>query len=220
MTTCKRKTLLKWQKDIRLYAESKGFIWRREQIDTILLRIHGELSEAFVAYVDDGCIFSVHFAEELADVAIRIFDCAEVMGLNLEVLTKCKFIGDASVIVEGDSVCETVFMFLLGIHTHLSDAGESLRKCDNQFFGLSVGRALLNLFGLAETFGINLEDEVNKKHAVNLKRPFMHGKPKMRSVKNVCPKHKRYTGKLKPRVKCLECDEIYKITHETFKEGV
>lgn len=184
MTTCevKPKRLSEWQKVIHVYAVSKGFLWKKTDIDTILLRIQSEASEAYSAYIEDNCVISPHFAEELADVAIRIFDCAEVMELNLEDLTGSKFIGGETLQVKGESTFETVLLYLLNIHHHLSCAAEFIRKNVPQRFNTELSNTFLTLTGLAYTVGVNLEAEVNRKHKINLKRPYLHGKPKMRKV--------------------------------------
>lgn len=59
------------------------------EIDTVLLRLHSEITEASEALRDED---REHFAEELADVFIRLADCAESMDVDLEkeVTTKCK----------------------------------------------------------------------------------------------------------------------------------
>lgn len=59
------------------------------EIDTVLLRLHSEITEASEALRDED---REHFAEELADVFIRLADCAESMDIDLEkeVTTKCK----------------------------------------------------------------------------------------------------------------------------------
>lgn len=75
------KKIKEWQEDIREWAKSQGFNWEREEIDTMLLRIHSEITEASEAIRDDD------FEElriELADVFIRLADTAEVMGIDLE----------------------------------------------------------------------------------------------------------------------------------------
>jgi len=71
-----------WQYIIREWSQSKGFDWKPKDIDTMLLRIHGEVTEASEAMRDND--FN-GFAEEMADIFIRLVDMAQVMGVNLEV---------------------------------------------------------------------------------------------------------------------------------------
>jgi NTP pyrophosphatase (non-canonical NTP hydrolase) len=75
------KSLKEWQIMITEYAIDKGFEWEKKDVDTMLLRIHSELSEAAEAVRDEEWD---KFAEELADVFIRLANCAEVMGIDLE----------------------------------------------------------------------------------------------------------------------------------------
>ena len=51
------------------WAISKGFNWTKDDVDTMLLRIHSEVSEASEAIRDED---AEGFAEELADVFIRL----------------------------------------------------------------------------------------------------------------------------------------------------
>lgn len=73
--------LKNWQYVITQVAEAHGFSWKPEEIDTVLLRIHSEVSEAAEAVRDQNW---EEFAEELADIFIRLANCAEVMGIDLD----------------------------------------------------------------------------------------------------------------------------------------
>ncbi|NIN52500.1 MAG: hypothetical protein GTN80_05130 [Nitrososphaeria archaeon] len=70
-----------WQAEITKWAISQGFDWKPEDIDTMLLRIVSEVAEASECARDED--FS-HLGEELADIFIRLVNCAEVMGIDLE----------------------------------------------------------------------------------------------------------------------------------------
>ena len=70
-----------------LYAINKNFYWAPDEIDTILLRIHSEVTEASEAARDND---RDHLGEELADIFIRLANCAEVMGIDLEAETEKK----------------------------------------------------------------------------------------------------------------------------------
>jgi len=74
-------TIIEWQKIIRKWAISKGFKWKKTDIDTILLRLHSEISEASEAIRDNNIIL---FKEECADIFIRLVDMCEVMEFDLE----------------------------------------------------------------------------------------------------------------------------------------
>lgn len=77
-----RKTIKEWQEIIREWAHGKGFDWSEDDLDTMLLRLHSEVTEAGEAWRDRDMS---HVAEELADVAIRLFDTCEVLGIDLEI---------------------------------------------------------------------------------------------------------------------------------------
>jgi NTP pyrophosphatase (non-canonical NTP hydrolase) len=70
-----------WQRIITNKAISKGFTWTEEEVDTMLLRIHSEVSEASEAIRDNNV---AGFAEELADIFIRLLNLCEVWDINLE----------------------------------------------------------------------------------------------------------------------------------------
>ena len=74
-------TLKEWQEVVTAYAIDHGFCWTKDDIDTMLLRLHSEISEAGEAIRDDNM---EEFAEELADIFIRLVNTAEVMGVNLD----------------------------------------------------------------------------------------------------------------------------------------
>jgi NTP pyrophosphatase (non-canonical NTP hydrolase) len=75
------RSIKDWQRITTGRAVSKGFVWKREEVDTMLLRIHSEVSEASEAIRDND---TKGFAEELADIFIRIMNLCEVWGINLE----------------------------------------------------------------------------------------------------------------------------------------
>jgi NTP pyrophosphatase (non-canonical NTP hydrolase) len=75
------KSIKEWQKCITEYAIDHDFTWTPDDIDTMLLRIHSEVGEAGEDARDNNM---EHFGEELADIFIRLVNCAEVMGVDLE----------------------------------------------------------------------------------------------------------------------------------------
>lgn len=62
-------------------AISKGWYEQPKETGTLLALVHSEVSEALEADRKDD---KEHFAEELADVCIRIFDLCGYKGINLE----------------------------------------------------------------------------------------------------------------------------------------
>lgn len=75
------RSIKDWQQLITEWAVSKGFRWSKGDVDTMLLRIHSEVSEASEAVRDNDV---AGFAEELADVFIRLVNLCEVWEINLE----------------------------------------------------------------------------------------------------------------------------------------
>lgn len=80
-------TIKEWQEYITNWAKSKGFNWRKKDINTMLLRLHSEVSEAGEAVRDHN---KINLAEELADVFIRLVNICEVMKIDLELEVKIK----------------------------------------------------------------------------------------------------------------------------------
>lgn len=100
------RTIKEWQEYIRNWAVSKGFIWDKNDIDTVLLRLHSEVSEASEAsllHILDMLLILLklhskitdasetvrdnnyeHLGEEFADIFIRLADACEVLGIDLE----------------------------------------------------------------------------------------------------------------------------------------
>jgi NTP pyrophosphatase (non-canonical NTP hydrolase) len=77
----RNRSIKKWQKIITDWAVSKGFNWSKNDVNTMLLRIHSEVSEASEAVRDND---ADGFAEELADIFIRLLNLAEVWKIDLE----------------------------------------------------------------------------------------------------------------------------------------
>jgi NTP pyrophosphatase (non-canonical NTP hydrolase) len=75
------KSIKEWQKIITEYAVEHGFNWTPRDIDTMLLRIHSEVSEASEAARDEN---KEELAAEMADIFIRLANACEVMGIDLE----------------------------------------------------------------------------------------------------------------------------------------
>ena len=63
-------------------AREKGFWDQPREVGTMLALIHSEVSEALEAHRNDAK--PEEFAEELADILIRIGDLAGGMGVDLE----------------------------------------------------------------------------------------------------------------------------------------
>lgn len=77
----KLRSLKEWQKTATESAFERGFDWDKSDVDTMLLRLHSEVSEASEAARDEDW---EGFAEELADIFIRLANVAEIMEVDLE----------------------------------------------------------------------------------------------------------------------------------------
>lgn len=75
------RSLKEWQKTVTESAIERGFNWKKSDIDTMLLRLHSEISEASEAARDEDW---EGFAEELADIFIRLANVAEIVEIDLE----------------------------------------------------------------------------------------------------------------------------------------
>lgn len=75
------RSIKEWQCLVTDWAITKGFSWTREDVDTMLLRVHSEVSEASEAVRDKNV---EGFAEELADIFIRLVNLCEVWKIDLE----------------------------------------------------------------------------------------------------------------------------------------
>lgn len=70
-----------WQKTIHNWAKSKGWYETERNIPELFCLLHSEISEALEAWRERN---DPQVAEELADVAIRLFDTCEYLGIDLE----------------------------------------------------------------------------------------------------------------------------------------
>jgi len=68
-------------KEIHLNAVRHGWWEKSRPIPELLCLIHSEVSEALEAYRANN---DENLVEELADIAIRVFDMAEGLGLDIE----------------------------------------------------------------------------------------------------------------------------------------
>jgi len=78
------KSIKQWQEDVHSLAVAKGWYdgnLKEKEVPEMMATLHSEVSEAFEAYRnrDDDL-----FAEELADIAIRLLDTCEHFNVDLE----------------------------------------------------------------------------------------------------------------------------------------
>lgn len=74
-------TISEWQQKIHQNAVEHGWWDFKRELPELLCLIHSEVSEALEAYRERN---DVLVREELADVAIRLFDLVESLGFDLE----------------------------------------------------------------------------------------------------------------------------------------
>ncbi len=72
------KSIKEWCEELNKTALKNGFITRDQNTPQVLCLIHSEALEAYRDYDDEG------FKEELADVAIRLFEACEAYDIDLE----------------------------------------------------------------------------------------------------------------------------------------
>jgi len=74
-------TIKQWQEAVHDNAKVHGWWETRRPVPELLCLIHSEVSEALEAYRKED---EANFREELADVAIRLLDMCEALGIDLE----------------------------------------------------------------------------------------------------------------------------------------
>lgn len=62
------------------------------------------------------------------------------------------------------------------IHSELSEALEALRHNNVENFNEEIADTVIRIFDLCGYMGIDIEEEIRRKHSINLKRPKLHGK--------------------------------------------
>ena len=184
-----RWTIKEWQFVCHHNAVEHGFTWEKKDIDTVLLRIHSEASEAYEAF--EARNFA-HFGEELADVVIRLFDCAEFLEIDLGRLTDQKYMMDT----DDGRFLKHVYIELLRLHLDITNAGEAVRHENQEKLEEYLAQILFDVQGICRLFSLDLEYHVRKKHEYNVQRPYLHGKPKRATTWKVRATSKRSRKKI------------------------
>ncbi len=65
---------------------------------------------------------------------------------------------------------------LLLVHSEVSEAAEALRIDDIDNFKEELADIIIRLLDITGSIGVDIEDEMRKKMAVNEKRAYKHGK--------------------------------------------
>ena len=65
------------------------------------------------------------------------------------------------------------------VHSEISEALEAYRnnvkEGDPHSVGEELADAVIRIWDMCEYLGIDIVDEINKKHKINLQRPYRHG---------------------------------------------
>lgn len=148
------------------WRTTKPFEWEDTyKVPAILALIHSEVSEAWIGLVNTGM---ENYAEELADVMIRILDMLEGLGMDV-----------AGVVASGfdmwsfdDDDDEST---LNALHFRISEALEGFRKNDKTRFEDAIGEACAIVFDLCRFAEIDLAAEIRAKLEKNRQRGYRHG---------------------------------------------
>lgn len=148
------------------WREGNPFDWSdRHKIPSALALIHSEVSEAWLGLVNTG---PENYAEELADVMIRILDMLEGLGMDVAGVVASGF--DLYPCDEDDDEST-----LNALHFRISEALEGFRKNDKTRFEDAIGEACAIVFDLCRFAEIDLAAEIKAKLAKNRERGHRHG---------------------------------------------
>jgi NTP pyrophosphatase (non-canonical NTP hydrolase) len=83
------RSIKEWQTAVHKCAKEHGWYKEDRGIPELLCLLHSEISEALEEYRIRN---SSGFAEEMADIAIRLFDMCEYLDINLEAEIETKYV--------------------------------------------------------------------------------------------------------------------------------
>lgn len=61
------------------------------------------------------------------------------------------------------------------VHAEVSEALEAYRKYDDEHMKEELADVVIRVMDMCEAYGIDLEEEIRKKHEINKGRPYRHG---------------------------------------------
>lgn len=147
------------------WRTTKPFEWEDTyKVPAILALIHSEVSEAWIGLTQVG---RDNYAEELADVVIRILDMLEGLAFDAE-----KVIREQLNWLDPDDDDGEA---LLSLHFMISEALEGFRKDNRGKFATSIGVATVIVFDLCIKSEIDLAAAIKAKLAKNRERGYRHG---------------------------------------------
>lgn len=152
-----------WRQDDRFRWEDP------HKIPSALALVHSEISEAWIGLTQMG---EENYAEELADVAIRILDMLDGMG------------DDASVAIDE---ADGIYAYepgdeqeaLLAMHYWTTEALEEFRKDRPMSFPVKLGAAFIAVLDACVLRDINLSASIKAKLEKNRQRGYRHGNKKV-----------------------------------------
>lgn len=71
---------------------------------------------------------------------------------------------------------ENMLVKLMLVVTEVSEAAEAYRDDDHAHFREEIADTMIRLLDICGTLNIDIETEIEKKMAINRKRPYKHGK--------------------------------------------
>lgn len=153
--------LKKWSEKAHENAVLHGWYdEERTQMELFML-VDSEASENFEAFRNDD---RKNLAEELADISIRIFDIAGFYGFGLS----SHFIMKNKERYKKQQYLESLFKFKSIVFSKGYPRGMTEIKFDcEELLGIT--------FAIADNFGIDIWNEIEKKHEINKKRSYRHG---------------------------------------------
>jgi hypothetical protein len=183
-----------WCKDVPAYREEKGFITNWANIRAKLMLVvteiaemaecirHGQWELCYQKTATPGPSTLLAkpegFPIEVADVAIRIFDIAGSIGIDLWIgyetaMNFVKRVPDDRMKSDGDFALESL-VFTTSTATEVV-VNSMDRTSLNVFTGALLGILLSHMSAYAFELGFNLNAMIELKMAYNRQRPYRHG---------------------------------------------
>lgn len=187
MATKESPTIGRLKEAIHDNAIQHGFatLTERRSLDEFVCLIASEVSEALECYREEGAL--IHsvlnkngkpegFPSELADVVIRLLDCAaeyDVTLGSLETVTFDILHAELQEKVRLVSPAKSIIWYLAMMHREIAKLHDGLLP---QVAATHIFTTIVYVAELCLDYGIDLENEIIQKMMYNLSRPYKHGK--------------------------------------------